>query len=284
MSVALYDAHCHWQDERLSPHAHAIAAGLAEVGLARAVVNGSKPEDWPQVAALAAADPRVLPAFGLHPWCVNATCGKGSAHADNWLEQLRQHLRQHPQAAVGEVGLDNWLPDADKTLQREAFLAQAALAAAGNRPLSIHCLRAEGDLLAALKTAPALPARGIHLHGFSGSLQGAFRLLDIGAHFSFSEYIAEPRRAKARTIAEKIPLERLLAETDAPDMLGPPQWQHYRLEGNALFAHAPEGLPPKHPANICAAYACLAALRQLPAEALARQIEANFQRYFMQWD
>lgn len=293
-TLSLYDAHCHWHDPRLRPHADEIAATLAGCGLRRAVVNATSPADWQQVAALAKSDPRVLPAFGLHPWHVNAVLG-GQLTPDELQSALAALLDAFPEAAIGEIGLDNWIDDADKPLQREAFLLQLALAAQGNRAVSIHCLRAEADLLAALRSADALPARGIHLHGFAGSWQSAKQLLDLGAYFSFSEYIAQPRRIKAREIAQKIPVERLLAETDAPDMQGPEHWQYYRLpeketpENNPVTdAHAAPTnqlaqqtqLPPKHPANIVAAYACLAELRGAAPEVLAAQIETNFLCYF----
>lgn len=301
-----YDAHCHWQDARLQPHQAQILRDLNTAGVAKAVVNGTCPQDWQQVADLALNDKRVLPAFGLHPWHVNTACGKthstkvqptdGQTNARynavaanwQWLNQLRQYLEQFPQSAVGEIGLDNWITGADKVRQQAAFLAQLALAAKGNRPVSIHCLRADGDLLDALKAAPHLPQRGIHLHGFAGSIETARQLLDKGAYFSFSEYVATPKRAKARALAEYIPLNRLLAETDAPDMQGSQEWQHYRLnhhpldrqQPNASASYQNDSPPPKHPANITAAYACLAQLRNLPPAQLAAIIEENFLRYF----
>lgn len=306
-----YDAHCHWQDARLLPYAEQIQCDLDATGLVRAVVNGTCPQDWQAVADLALADPRVLPAFGLHPWRVNtafypeATSEKQQPPRQphitdwQWLEQLKAYLQNFPRAAVGEIGLDNWIEGADNALQQKAFLAQLALAAEGNRPVSIHCLRADGDLLAALKAAPALPQRGIHLHGFAGSIETARQLLNLGAYFSFSEYLATPKRTKARALAEYIPLDRLLAETDAPDMMGPPEWQEYRLDGTTQPPPAiprtpqskPDSFPPtdkaaaqliplKHPANITAAYACLAQLRDIPLKELAAIVKNNFLKYF----
>src|SRR5215218_2561452 len=104
----LYDAHNHLQDDWLSPHREQVLTDLAELPLARAVVNGTCESDWPGVAKLARERAFVLPSFGLHPWNV------GNATAD-WRRKLEDivspQLAAGGPVAIGEIGLDRWILD-----------------------------------------------------------------------------------------------------------------------------------------------------------------------------
>jgi TatD DNase family protein len=97
--------------------------------------------------------------------------------------------------------------------------------------------------------------------------------LKQGAYFSFSPYFLNERKAAQRAVFARIPLERLLVETDAPDMAPPPELNLHPLsdaDGKAL----------NHPANLSVAYQGLAAIRQLPLEMLSRKVRENFERFF----
>lgn len=270
----IYDAHCHWHDERLAGTQADIQAALAKTGLTRAVVNGTHPGDWEAVAQLAEVDDRVIPAFGLHPWRVN------DAPTD-WLEQLRGYLARFPRAGVGEVGLDRWIADHDLPRQQAALQAQLELAAADNRPVSLHCLQAWGPMLEQLQRGP-LPARGVHLHAYGGSPEMVAQFAELGAYFSFSAYIMHERKRRCREAVQAVPLARLLAETDAPDMLPPADWRDAPLSGEAPFAHAPEGEGMHSPANITASYRAIAQLREIAVEEVSSVIADNFRRYFLE--
>ena len=93
------DAHNHLQDPRLGNPAPVIAA-MRAAGVERCVVNATRESDWPQVEALALMEPDfVFPAFGIHPWQAHtATAG--------WQDRLAGLLEKHPQASLGECGLD----------------------------------------------------------------------------------------------------------------------------------------------------------------------------------
>src|SRR5690242_14645798 len=113
MSIRLYDAHNHLQDERLAPHREVVLAAVQQAGVARMVVNGSCEEDWPAVLALAQCCPGVMASFGYHPWYVKErTAG--------WQEALIRFLEQVP-SGVGEIGLDHWMKDYDLPQQEEVF-------------------------------------------------------------------------------------------------------------------------------------------------------------------
>jgi len=263
--VKLFDAHDHLHDARLTPHRAAILPELARLGLARAVVNGTREADWDAVAALAAEHAFVLPSFGLHPWQVATR----SAH---WLAALREKLQAHPDAGVGEIGLDRWIEGHDLALQSAVFLAQLGLAAELNRPATIHCIRAWGALDELLRAHP-LPARGFLIHAYGGPAEMVGGFVALGGYFSFNAYFLHERKPAQRAVFRDLPIERLLVETDAPDLRPPDERNRYPLRDGG-------GEAINHPANIALAYHALAGLRGLPVEVLAAQVEENFERLF----
>ncbi|WP_309381651.1 TatD family hydrolase [Cerasicoccus frondis] len=270
--LPLYDAHCHWHDARLQTDWDEISQTLDALPIARVVVNGTHAGDWPAVANLAERDPRVIPAFGLHPWRVN------DAPVD-WLQQLKHFLNRFPHAAVGEIGLDRWIKDHDLPRQQEVFQLQLAIAMQENRAVSIHCLQAWGMLLDILQHS-VLTQRGFHLHGYGGSPEMIHDLAKLGGYFSFSAYVMHERKAKLRAAMLATPADRLLLETDAPDMLPPEEWRDYQLSGEVAFLHAPQGEPRQHPANISASYRAAAIVRGLPEQTIRQEVADNFERFF----
>lgn len=276
----LYDAHNHLQDAWLTPHRTQVFADLGRIPLGRAVVNGTAENDWADVATLAREHAFIIPSYGLHPWNV------GNASAQ-WRDALIARLDGSPYPAVGEIGLDRWIlerarPDDSRLAglrrasldeQLDAFRWQLALAARRNFPVTIHCIDAWGALMDVLRT-DALPARGFLLHAYGGSAELARQFAALGAYFSFNGYFLGERQAAKRTVFATILADRLLIETDAPAMPLPESHRRWSLPGLA------DGNPINHPGNIEAVYAGLAAVRQIPLEALAAQIEENFHRLF----
>jgi TatD DNase family protein len=196
-ALRLYDAHNHLQDERFAGRQAALLQEAKAAGVARMVVNGSCEADWPHVAALAKRFPDcVLPGFGCHPWYI----GERGPH---WHEHLREIL-QKGRATVGEIGLDRWRRDLPWEGQEEVFVAQLRLAAEFNRPASIHCLQAWGPLVDILEREP-LPACGILLHSYGGSVETLERLTRRGAYFSLPGYFAHGRKDRQREVFRHVP-------------------------------------------------------------------------------
>jgi len=261
----MIDAHNHLHDARLEPHRPAILAELARLGVTRAVVNGTREADWPAVAALAAAQPWIVPSFGLHPWHL-------AGRSPDWLARLRENLDALPRAAIGEIGLDRWIAGHDPEQQREVFTAQLALAAGRALPVTIHCLRAWGALWDLLRTHP-VPACGFLLHAYAGPGEMVRGFAARGAYFSFNASFLHDRKAARRAIFREIPLDRLLIETDAPDMLPPAERNPHPLQDAA-------GAPINHPANLSLAYTALAELRGVSLQQLTAHVAENFTRIF----
>ena len=231
----LIDAHNHLQDPRIDSTRETIVEQMQLSGISACVVNGTEAADWPKVAALAECYPRfVLPSFGLHPWKVGDRHQSGGA--GKWLIELESLLQKFPTAGVGEIGLDRWIEGHDIEDQQEVFAAQLRLAANHDRPCTVHCLRAWGPLLQVLESANRLPR--ILVHSFGGSIETGRRLAKLGVWFSFSGYFLHPRKEKVVEVFKQLPVDRILVETDAPDMLPP--------ESDRPFG----GSELNHPANL----------------------------------
>lgn len=263
--MKLWDAHNHLHDERLAPHRAEILAALAPLHVAGAVVNGTREDDWDAVAALARALPWVTPSYGLHPWHVTR---RGAA----WLEDLRRRIADDPRAAVGEIGLDRWIEGHDLDDQRGVFTAQLALATEHDRAVTIHCIQAWGALWEILRSHP-LPRRGFLLHAYGGPPEMLPGFVERGARFSFSPYFLHERKAAQREVFRRVPADRLLVETDAPDLRPPDERNRWPLRDAA-------GQPINHPANLAVAHGALAELRGIDAAELAALVEENFRRLF----
>jgi TatD DNase family protein len=195
-----------------------------------------------------------------------------NSHSDAWLEKLLHFLDAHPGAGVGEIGLDRWIEGHDPVAQAECFRAQLAIAAERNLPATIHCIRAWGALWDIVRKNP-VPARGFLLHAYGGPAEMVHGFIKRGAYFSFSPSFLHERKSAQREIFRTLPEERILVETDAPDLAPPPEQNPRPLAGE-------HGKTLNHPANIVLAYDALAAIRGTSREELASVAAENFARLF----
>ena len=260
----LADAHCHYQDPLLHELRGTFLPALRSAGV-RAVVNGTREADWPEVAELARTEPWILPSYGLHPWHLRERSAA-------WQEHLRARLVADPRAAVGEVGLDRWIEGHDLPDQLDVLNEQTALAVEFGRALTFHCVQAWGALREFVEGTP-LPPRGFLVHAFGGSWEMVRPLADRGAYFSFSPYFLHPRKAAQREVFARLPLDRLLIETDAPALAPPAEANPHPLSSAA-------GEALNDPRNLAVAFEGLAALRRESRAELTAALAANFARLF----
>lgn len=258
MALTFFDTHCHLQDVRLASTLEAVLARARQRGVTHMVCCGTREADWPAVLEVARQHEGVLPMLGLHPWYAHEA-------EPGWLERLSDLLSRE-RAGLGECGLDFALEAPARELQEAAFRDQLRLARELNRPLSIHCRRA-WVRLSALAQEEGLPACGAVVHAFSGSAEVARDLLRVGFHLSFSCSLTNPANLRGAKAAAAVAEERLLFETDAPDL--PPR-------------HGPgfEGSTLNEPANIGLVAEAAARLRGVELEDLAAQAHANATRVF----
>jgi len=228
----LFDSHNHLQSAKFGKPVAEIVAEMQEAGISGCVVNATREAYWEAVAALAREFPgTIFPAYGIHPWYAD-TAEQG------WEERLRKRLVADPTASVGEVGVDGWVKAPGMDVQMPVFVKQAELAADLGRVMTVHCLKAWEGLFAAMDQAAAWPEKFL-MHSFGGTIEVAERLLKKGAWFSFSGHFLHPRKSKVQEVFRKLPEDRILLETDAPDMIPPGEFVGFLLL---------EGI--NHPANL----------------------------------
>jgi len=261
-----YDAHLHLQDPRLEPVISTILPALCSGKVSACIVNGTSPRDWDQVSKLATDNPGIRPAFGLHPW-------KVGERGDDWFEQLQSFLGKHEGALIGEIGLDKWIRDPQFEEQLEVFQQQLSLAAALEIPPTIHCLKAWGHLLKVMDRQHSfLPGFLLHAHG--GPVEMVENFVEMGAYFSISGYFARPEKVDKLEAWKRIPLERILVETDAPDMLPPEHMQMHKIFDEHKH-------PLNHPGNIVATYEWAAGFFGFSdTNSFSELVENNYTRLF----
>jgi TatD DNase family protein len=227
------------------------------------VVNGATETDWPVVLRLAQSFSCILPCFGLHPWYVDERSG-------HWLEILESTLMTVP-AGVGEIGLDRWIESRNETAQEEVFRAQLDLARRLRRPVMIHCLKAWGWFLEVMKSEKELPC-GFLLHACGGPVEFIEPLAAMGACFSFGGNVSDERKARRQAAFKAVPLDHLLLETDAPDLLPPEPCRPFACLGK-------DGRLKNDPAHLAAFFPALACLRGMEPEELATALWENSRRF-----
>lgn len=302
-SLRLFDAHCHLHDVRLAAAVVDVLDRAKATGVRRVCVNATREEDWDAVLSLHAAHPAVVvPCLGVHPWFAHTA-------SPTWEAKLRGLLREHAAVHVGECGLDKPKAKAlakerasdwreEFALQVDVFEAHARVAADLGRSMSVHCVRATGDVIDVLRKCR--PAAGTLMHSFPGPADIVPTFVKLGCMLSFSGAVARP---KVMAAAVATPLEALLIETDSPDQFpvgllpsrgdgggagagagagaGPAPGSGSGSEprpGAAAAAPAARALnEPRHVASICAA---VAHARGVSTETVAAATTANAERLF----
>ena len=263
--MRMFDSHCHLQDERLAAALEAVMARAREAGAAGFACCGTEESDWDGVAAVTARFGGVVSSYGLHPWYLG---GRSAA----WKESLVRRLAAHPKAGVGEIGLDHAIEPRNDDDQTAVFMDQLTLARELSRPASVHCRRAWGTLLECLSRLGRLEA-GFVVHSFSGAPDVIPALAAFGARFSFSGSVTYPGNRRARKALVAVPLDRLLIETDAPDI---PPYPGPAPEGPALQARK----PLNEPANLARVFRVVVELRHEGEARLEEQLWRNAQELF----
>ncbi len=206
--MELIDTHCHLDVQDFDQDRAQVIAGARRAGVTAFVVPAIQAAGWPGLLRLCAAEPDFHPALGLHPVFL-------PQHRPEDLGTLERLLESEHPLAVGEIGLDFYLPGLDRERQQALFEAQLRLAAAAALPVLLHVRKAHDQALALLRRIPV--AGGI-AHAFSGSLQQAHRYIDLGFKLGFGGMLTFERSRKLRALARELPAESLVLETDAPDL------------------------------------------------------------------
>jgi TatD DNase family protein len=255
------DTHCHLDAPEFDADRDAVWQRARAAGVVLGVLPAVKAAHFERVRALAHATGCAY-ALGIHPLCVD------EADEDD-LERLRDALaRHHGDArlvAVGEIGLDWFVPGLDRDRQERFYIAQLKLARDAGLPAVVHVRRSADGLLAGLRRIDIV---GGIVHAFNGSDQQAGAFVERGWRLGFGGAMTFDRARQIRTLAATLPETALVLETDAPDI--PPHWLYRNAEQRARGEVA-----RNEPAELPRIAQTLAALRGWSLEQTAACTGAN---------
>ncbi|MGD1904551.1 MAG: TatD family hydrolase [Leptolyngbyaceae cyanobacterium] len=251
--MRLIDTHVHINFDAFQPDLDDIAQAWRAVGVSHVVHSCVTPEEFPRTQALADRFSDLSFAVGLHPLDV-----------DQWVPSMAEQIQRLAKSdsrvvAIGEMGLDSYKAT-NHDLQVEVFKAQLAIAHQLHLPVIIHCrdaARAAADIIGQF-IADHGPVKGV-MHCWSGTPEATEWFLDLGFFISFSGIVTFKNAHQVKESALKVPLNRLLVETDCPFLTPEPRRKERRNQ----------------PANVIYVARYLAELRQDSLEVLAEQTTLN---------
>jgi TatD DNase family protein len=255
------DSHCHLADEAFAADLDEVVARARAAGLERALVilEGGNAAEAAQAERIGRAWPDVRFSIGVHPHQAHQFAGDPLRAA----AVVREQLAATPSArAVGEIGLDYHYDFSPREVQQAVFRAQVRLARETGRPVVIHTREADEDTLAILREEGGGEVRGV-LHCFTGTDALADAGLALGFYISLAGIVTFPKAGALRDTARRVPLERLLVETDSP-----------------FLAPVPHRGSRNEPARVVHVVDALAALHGIDARELASRTVANFHTLF----
>ncbi len=251
------DTHCHLDFHAFDDDRAEMIERMTAAGVTRAIVPAISPDNWQVVVDLAKQFDPIWAAVGVHP--------NSAAHwQDSWLDSIRELAEYSKVVAIGEIGLDYYWDKTPKERQKQAFLTQMTLAHELGLPAIIHNRNSDDDMIMLLADCPQSGSDfpGV-LHSFSGDWEMASTALDMGYYLGFTAPITYKNGEKMRSVAGRMPADRILLETDAPFL--PPQ--NFRGKRN-------------EPSYIPLIAQRLAAVRNCSVEQIACQTRANSIRLF----
>lgn len=253
----LIDSHCHLDRLELSPYGGdlqgALQAARAE-GVSGFLNVCISLDNFEAVLATAEREPDVWCSLGVHPSDVQSPLAEEAA-----LLARAAHPRV---VAIGETGLDYYYDRTDRDLQRESFARHLRVAGAAGLPVIVHTREAREDTLALIREHTDARHGGV-LHCFTESWEMARDALDYHYYVSFSGIVTFRNAEALRDVVKRVPLDRLLVETDSP-----------------YLAPVPYRGKPNEPRHVVRVAECIADLRGLHPQALAEITTENFRRLF----
>jgi TatD DNase family protein len=211
--MRLIDTHTHLDFPDFASDRGAVLANARALGVERMVLLGVAQANWQRLWDLVLSEDGLYAAFGLHPVFLAEHQPEHLQAMRGWLERLSG---QPKLCAVGEIGLDYFLPELDRAQQQALFGAQLALAAEFELPALLHVRRSHADVIASLKHYRL--KRGGIVHAFAGSLEEAREYLKLGFKLGLGGAATWPQALRLRKVIAALPLEAIVLETDSPDM------------------------------------------------------------------
>lgn len=250
----LVDSHCHLDFPELADDLDAILARMVNNQVTHALCVSVELEHFPRVRALAHQHVNLFASVGVHP---------DYPDVEPPTTKLLLALADDPKiVAIGETGLDYYRLKGDLEWQRERFRTHIRTARDCGKPLIIHTRAASEDTIRIMREERAGDAGGV-MHCFTESWETAAAALDMGFYISFSGIISFKSAAPLREVAARVPLDRLLVETDSP-----------------YLAPVPHRGKTNEPSYVRHVAECLAQLRGLQLDQIGHLTTNNFNNLF----
>lgn len=253
----LVDSHCHLNlidYAALGMDMNAVVRAALDNGIEHMLCVGTNHTENKAVITIATEYPEVSASIGIHP--------NEILKIEPTLDELMS-LATHPKViAIGETGLDYFRTDAAQPWQHARFKTHIEVAKAIKKPLIVHTRNARKDTIAILKANRASDCRGV-LHCFTEDWDTASAALDLDFYISFSGIVTFKNAVELQAIAKRVPIERILIETDSP-WLAPMPYRG-KINQPAYVKHVAE---------------FIANLREVSFEEIAKHTTQNFYRLF----
>jgi TatD DNase family protein len=248
------DSHCHLDFPELLADLPSLLDAMRAARVTHALCISVDLAAWPGVHALALAHDNLYATAGVHPDYADTE--------EPTVERLVELAARPKVVGIGETGLDYYRREGDLGWQRERFRVHVRAARATGKPLVIHTRSAADDTLAVMREEGAGEVGGV-MHCFTESWEVAKAALDLGFHISFSGIVSFRNALALQDVARRVPLERMLIETDSP-----------------YLAPVPHRGTRNHPALVVHVAEAIARLRGVDVETVARTTSENFFRLF----
>lgn len=208
----MIDTHSHLDAAEFASDRDAVVARARAAGVVTQIIPAVTRSNFDDVAACCNQYAGCFPAWGMHPMYIHL-------HQEADLQALRLQVEHWRPVAIGEIGLDLFVRDLDFALQEHFYVEQLKIARDADLPVLLHCRRANDPILKQLRR---FKLKGGIAHAFSGSLQQAEAFLKLGFKLGFGGAFTWSRASNLRHLAQTLPLEAIVLETDSPDI--PPEW------------------------------------------------------------
>jgi TatD DNase family protein len=254
------DSHCHLAGEEFTNDLPAVVERATAAGVERVLCilsEGGSEEDR-AASHLRTLWPGTRFATGVHPH----NAGRHAGSVAEGIAAVERRVLEHGAAAIGEIGLDYHYDFAPRDVQQEVFRAQVDLARRLSLPVIIHTREATEDTIRILQEEGGTAVRGV-FHCFTGDVEMARAVLDLGFYLSFAGIVTFPRADALREAARFAPADRVLVETDAP-----------------YLAPVPHRGKRNEPAFVAKVVERLGEVRGTPPAELAEQTARNFTSLF----
>ena len=206
----LIDTHSHIDMENYKDRFEEVLQTAKEYGVEKIVIPGVEPSGFDRILSLCEKYENLYGAVGIHPEEVNS-------YTDEAEDLIKEFLKYEKIIAVGEIGLDYYWDKSQTDRQKEIFEKQILIAKEAKKPVLVHDREAHLDTFEILKKTNAAEV-GVVMHCFSGSPEFAAECVKEGFYIALGGVTTFKNAKKAKEVAKKVPLDRLLLETDAPYM------------------------------------------------------------------